>query len=120
MYLLIVTGMSGAGKSTALNALEEMGYYCVDNLPSPMLPAFVEMCNKADVPIERAAVAVDSRESLLSAKPDDALDVLRALSCRYEILFPGCAWSGRIWGTCWPMRTTWWTPPTWRPATSPR
>ncbi len=87
MYLLIVTGMSGAGKSTALNALEEMGYYCVDNLPSPMLPAFVEMCNKADVPIERAAVAVDSRESLLSAKPDDALDVLRALSCRYEILF---------------------------------
>ena len=87
MYLLIVTGMSGAGKSTALNALEEMGYYCVDNLPSPMLPAFVEMCDKADVPIERAAVAVDSRESLLSAKPEDALDVLRALSCRYEILF---------------------------------
>ena len=87
MYLLIVTGMSGAGKSTALNALEELGYYCVDNLPSPMLPAFVEMCAKADVPIERAAVAVDSRESLLSAKPEDALDVLKSLSCRYEILF---------------------------------
>ena len=65
MYLLIVTGMSGAGKSTALNALEEMGYYCVDNLPSPMLPAFVEMCDKADVPIERAAVAVDSRDTVL-------------------------------------------------------
>ena len=83
MYLLIVTGMSGAGKSTALNALEELGYYCVDNLPSPMLPAFVDMCHKADVPIERAAVAIDSRESLLSAKPEDALDVLRGLSCRY-------------------------------------
>ena len=64
MYLLIVTGMSGAGKSTALKALEELGYYCVDNLPSPMLPAFVEMCNQAKPPIERAAVAVDSRESL--------------------------------------------------------
>ena len=87
MYLLIVTGMSGAGKSTALNALEEMGYYCVDNLPSPMLPAFVEMCDKADVPIERAAVAVDSRESLLSAGPEDAVGVLRGLSCRYEVLF---------------------------------
>ncbi len=87
MYLLIVTGMSGAGKSTALNALEELGYYCVDNLPSPMLPAFVDMCHKADVPIERAAVAIDSRESLLSAKPEDAYDVLRGLSCRYEILF---------------------------------
>ncbi len=87
MYLLIVTGMSGAGKSTALNALEELGYYCVDNLPSPMLPAFVDMCDKADVPIERAAVAVDSRESLLSAKPEDAMDVLMGLTCRYEILF---------------------------------
>ena len=87
MYLLIVTGMSGAGKSTALNALEELGYYCVDNLPSPMLPAFVDMCHKADVPIEWAAVAIDSRESLLSAKPEDAHEVLQKLSCRYEILF---------------------------------
>lgn len=87
MYLMIVTGMSGAGKSTALNALEELGYYCVDNLPSPMLPAFVEMCSNAKPPIERAAVAVDSRESLLSARPEDAVDVLMRLPCRYEILF---------------------------------
>ena len=87
MYLLIVTGMSGAGKSTALKALEGLGYYCVDNLPSPMLPAFVEMCSSATPPIDRAAVAVDSRESLLSAEPEDALDVLMCLPCRYEILF---------------------------------
>ncbi len=87
MYLLIVTGMSGAGKSTALKALEGLGYYCVDNLPSPMLPAFVEMCNEAKPAIERAAVVVDSRESLLSAEPEDALDVLMCLPCRYEILF---------------------------------
>ena len=65
MYLLIVTGMSGAGKSTALDALEELGYYCVDNLPSPMLPAFVQMCAKANPPIERAAVTVDGRVSAL-------------------------------------------------------
>lgn len=87
MYLLIVTGMSGAGKSTALKALEELGYYCVDNLPSPMLPAFVEMCGRAKPAIERAAVAVDGRESLLSAGPNDAVDVLLRLTCRYEILF---------------------------------
>ena len=87
MYLLIVTGMSGAGKSTALKALEELGYYCVDNLPSPMLPACVEMCGRAKPAIERAAVAVDGRESLLSAGPDDAVDVLLRLTCRYEILF---------------------------------
>ena len=84
---MIVTGMSGAGKSTALKALEELGYYCVDNLPSPMLPAFVDMCNKAKPAIERAAVAVDGRESLLSAGPEDAVDVLMRLTCRYEILF---------------------------------
>ena len=87
MYLLIVTGMSGAGKSTALNALEGLGYYCVDNLPSPMLPSFVDMCANANPPIERAAVAVDSRESLLSAGPEDAINVLRGLTCRYEVLF---------------------------------
>ena len=87
MYLLIVTGMSGAGKSTALNALEGLGYYCVDNLPSPMLPSFVDMCANANPSIERAAVAVDSRESLLSAGPEDAVGVLRGLSCRYEVLF---------------------------------
>ena len=87
MYLLIVTGMSGAGKSTALNALEELGYYCIDNLPSPMLPAFVEMCSNAKPPIERAAVAIDSRESLLSAGPGDALKVLKYLPSKYEILF---------------------------------
>ena len=87
MYLLIVTGMSGAGKSTALKALEGLGYYCVDNLPSPMLPSFVEMCGDAKPAIEMAAVTVDSRESLLSAGPEDAVDALRRLSCRYEILF---------------------------------
>ena len=87
MYLLIVTGMSGAGKSTALKALEGLGYYCVDNLPSPMLPSFVDMCANARPAIERAAVTVDSRESLLSAGPEDALNVLMSLSCRYEMLF---------------------------------
>ncbi len=87
MYLLIVTGMSGAGKSTALDALEELGYYCVDNLPSPMLPAFVQMCAKANPPIERAAVTVDGRESLLSADPEEVQRTLKKLSCRYEILF---------------------------------
>ena len=43
MRFVIVTGMSGAGKSTALKMLEDMGYFCVDNLPIPLLPRFVEM-----------------------------------------------------------------------------
>ena len=56
MYLLIVTGMSGAGKTLALRSVEERGYYCVDNLPSPMLRDFITMCQNATPPIERAAV----------------------------------------------------------------
>ena len=43
MRFVIVTGMSGAGKSTALKMLEDMGYFCVDNLPIPLLPGFVQM-----------------------------------------------------------------------------
>ena len=43
MRLVVVTGVSGAGKSTALRALEDLGYYCADNLPMPLLPKFVEL-----------------------------------------------------------------------------
>lgn len=46
MRFVIVTGMSGAGKSTALKMLEDMGYFCVDNLPIPLLPRFVERKNR--------------------------------------------------------------------------
>ena len=66
MYLLIVTGLSGAGKSLALRCLEEQGYFCVDNLPSSMLQEFVHLCSKATPAIQKAAVTIDSRESLLS------------------------------------------------------
>ena len=52
MYLLIVTGLSGAGKSLALRCLEEQGYFCVDNLPSSMLKEFVQLCNNANPAIE--------------------------------------------------------------------
>ena len=70
MYLLIVTGLSGAGKSLALRCLEEQGYFCVDNLPSSMLKEFVNLCRAAQPAIQRAAVTIDSRESLLSHSAD--------------------------------------------------
>ena len=49
MRFVIVTGMSGAGKSTALKMLEDMGYFCVDNLPIPLLPGFVQMLQNTDL-----------------------------------------------------------------------
>lgn len=87
MYLLIVTGLSGAGKSLALRRLEEHGYFCVDNLPSPMLADFVKLCNRAEPAIRKAAVTVDSRESLLSRSSTAIISALDALDTPYEILF---------------------------------
>ncbi len=87
MYLLIVTGLSGAGKSLALRCLEEQGFFCVDNLPSSMLKEFVALCNSANPPIQRAAVTVDSRESLLSRSSDTITEAFDTLDAPYEMLF---------------------------------
>ena len=68
MELLVITGMSGAGKSTCLRALEDLGYYCVDNLPVPMLPALVEMkaggesfVHAGVSSLRRFAIGIDAR-----------------------------------------------------------
>jgi UPF0042 nucleotide-binding protein len=60
MKLVVVTGVSGAGKSTALRALEDLGYYCADNLPLPLLPKFVELLATREE-IDRAALGIDAR-----------------------------------------------------------
>ncbi len=60
MILVLITGMSGAGKSVATKAFEDMGYYCVDNLPPQLLPKFVELCQQSDK-ITHAALVVDVR-----------------------------------------------------------
>src|SRR5207344_964059 len=59
---VVVTGMSGAGKSHALRALEDLGYYCVDNLPVALIPAFADLVVGRRREIQRAAVVVDIRE----------------------------------------------------------
>ncbi len=87
MDLLIVTGMSGAGKSLALKSLEDMGFFCVDNLPSPMLREFTALCENANPPIRRAAVTLDSRESLLSRSPEMVITEIKKLDVPYKILF---------------------------------
>src|SRR5205085_7408501 len=61
MKVVVVTGVSGAGKSTALRALEDLGFYCVDNLPLPLLGRFVALLEEAGES-DRAALVVDARE----------------------------------------------------------
>jgi RNase adapter protein RapZ len=59
--LVVITGMSGSGKKSVLNAFEDLGYYCVDNLPADLIPSFAELLLQTDE-IERAAIVVDVRE----------------------------------------------------------
>jgi UPF0042 nucleotide-binding protein len=59
---VVVTGLSGAGKSHAIRALEDLGYFCVDNLPTMLIPTLAEMATRADAGIERVAIVIDVRE----------------------------------------------------------
>ena len=60
--LVILTGLSGSGKSTVLKTFEDMGFYCVDNLPVELIPIFAELHDAGDGEFERAALLVDARE----------------------------------------------------------
>lgn len=59
---IIVTGLSGAGKSHAIRALEDLGYFCVDNLPTMLIPTLAEMASREDAGIEKVAIVIDVRE----------------------------------------------------------
>ena len=90
MRVLVVTGMSGAGKSQTLKRLEDMGYFCVDNLPCEMLGGFALLCKRANPPVEKVAVVIDSRESIFGNDVVAALDKLAALEVSYQIIFLEC------------------------------
>ncbi len=61
MRLLIVTGMSGSGKSCVMDVMEDIGYYCIDNIPPELIPKFVDICKHSDNELNKIAVAVDIR-----------------------------------------------------------
>lgn len=90
MYLLLVTGMSGAGKTNVLKRLEDIGFFCVDNLPCGMLPGFVQLCEQAITPLKRAAVVVDSRELMLGENLHGAAEKLDESGVHYDIVFLDC------------------------------
>lgn len=87
MELLIVTGMSGAGKSQAANALEDMGYYCVDNIPPAIIPSFLALSQKSGSGISKLAVVTDVRGGDMFAEISDVLKDLRANNVSFKILF---------------------------------
>jgi len=83
--IVVLTGVSGAGKSTALHALEDLGFYCVDNLPMPLIGKFVELANGSGV--SKAALVVDTRAGEFLLGVGEALRALRASGQQVEVLF---------------------------------
>ena len=90
MELLIVTGMSGAGKSRAVNALEDIGFYCVDNLPPRLIPKFAELCMQSQEPIPRVAIVVDIRGGKWFDRLPEILQEMKDQCGDYKILFLEC------------------------------
>ena len=87
MRLVIVTGMSGAGKTTALKMLEDMGYFCVDNLPIPLLTRFVEMFSEPEEKVKKIALGIDVRGGQDFSGLQEVLDEMDEKHTEYEILF---------------------------------
>lgn len=87
MEFVIVSGLSGAGKSKTVSVLEDIGYYCVDNLPASLIPKFAELCMAGTGKYDRVAVVTDIRGGQTFDGLFDALEELRAMRCEYKILF---------------------------------
>ena len=87
MRFVVVTGMSGAGKSTALKMLEDMGYFCVDNLPIPLLPGFVQMLQNTDTEMKKVASGLDVRSGQDLTGLRENLEEMDRNRVGYEILF---------------------------------
>ncbi|MDU5109073.1 MAG: RNase adapter RapZ [Clostridium sp.] len=87
MRFIIVTGLSGAGKTEATRSLEDMGYFCVDNLPPKLIPKFAEACVQSQGKIDKVALVIDIRGGIFFDDLFESLNYLKAQEFKYEILF---------------------------------
>ena len=87
MQFWIVSGLSGAGKSKAASDLEDLGFYCVDNMPAQMIPQFAQLCLATKGRYEKVALVTDVRGSLTFETLFQALEKLDEMRLQYSILF---------------------------------
>ena len=89
--IIIVSGISGSGKSTALKTLEDLGFFCVDNLPILLLPKFVELCTSSTHAIARVGLGMDVREKTFLREYQPTVQILKDAGFRIEQLFLDCS-----------------------------
>ncbi|MGI5921603.1 MAG: RNase adapter RapZ [Syntrophomonadaceae bacterium] len=87
LHVLIITGMSGAGKSQVINCLEDLEYYCVDNLPPSLLTKFIELSLQSEGKIDKVALVIDVRGGDFFHDLSTALDDLEQMDIPYEIIY---------------------------------
>jgi UPF0042 nucleotide-binding protein len=87
LRVVIITGLSGSGKSTALRALEDIGFFCVDNLPVVLLPKFLDITSLSSPEIDKVAMVMDLRERSFLEKYPRIFDRLKDKGFKIEILF---------------------------------
>lgn len=84
---IVVTGLSGSGKTTALHVLEDLGFYCIDNLPVALLPRFVELWGTSMEEVRRVALGIDARERHFLHDFPRVFDELRHAGVKLEVLY---------------------------------
>lgn len=87
MKFVIVTGLSGAGKTQAIRYLEDFGFYCIDNLPPALIPKFADICYQTGGRVDRVAIVVDIRGGEFFDELFNGLHTLNSMGYSYEILF---------------------------------
>ena len=87
MQFIIVSGLSGAGKSRAASDLEDLGFYCVDNMPAEMIPQFASLCLATKGRYEKVALVTDVRSSMTFDSLFQSLDKLDEMHLEYAIFF---------------------------------
>lgn len=87
MRFVVVTGLSGAGKTQAIRCLEDLGFFCVDNLPPTLIPKFAEACYQTDGRIDKIALVIDIRGGKFFDDLFESLRYLKDQEYKYEILF---------------------------------
>jgi RNase adapter protein RapZ len=87
LKLVVISGLSGSGKSHALNCFEDAGYFCIDNLPPALLPTFVDLCNQQGGEIKNVGLGIDVRERVFFSDLIGILDRMKSLGHSVELLF---------------------------------